>query len=239
MKSRSLRLTWCTALAIVALALVASRAALAIPPAPEHVATAPAAEAAHDAAAHVSAPADEHAPAAHSAGGHDEGSAALMKPDFVSMGFTIAIFVALVVVLRFTAWKPILQGLKSREESIRNSIEAAAKAKADAEKSTRELEARVAEVQRQAAQQLQQAKADAQKLADGIKAQAESESIALKDRALRDIEAAKGQALAEINAHAAELGVAVARKILQRNITAEDHSRLVEESLTQLGTTKV
>ena len=162
-----------------------------------------------------------------------------MKLDPVALGFTIAIFVALVLVLRLTAWKPILQGLKAREESIRNSIEAAAKAKADAERTTKELEAKMNEVQRQAAVALQQAKADAQKLAEGIKAQAEAESNALKDRTLRDIEAAKVQALTEINAHAAELGVAVARKILQRNITAEDHGRLVEESLAQLGTTKV
>src|SRR5271154_2040164 len=38
---------------------------------------------------------------------------------------TIAIFVCLFVVLRFTAWKPILTGLQSREKAIRDSIEAA------------------------------------------------------------------------------------------------------------------
>ena len=51
---------------------------------------------------------------------------------------------------------------------------------------------------------------------------AEAESAALKDRTLREIEAAKQQAVTEINNHAAELGTAVARKILQRNVTADD-----------------
>ena len=128
-----------------------------------------------------------------------------------------------------------MEGLKGREKAIRDSIEAAKRAKEDAERTTKELEAKMAEVQRQAAQQLQQAKADAVKIADTIRAQAETESAALKDRTLREIDAAKQQALSEINTHAAELGTAVARKILQRNVTADDQQRLVEESLADLA----
>jgi F-type H+-transporting ATPase subunit b len=148
---------------------------------------------------------------------------------------TIAIFICLFLVLRFTAWKPILNGLKTRETTIRDSIEAAEKAKADAERTTKELEAKMAEVQRQAAQQLQQAKSDAVKVADTIRQQAESEAAAIKDRTLREIDGAKQQALSEINSHAAELGTAVARKILQRNVTADDQQRLVDESLAELA----
>ena len=84
-------------------------------------------------------------------------------------------------------------------------------------------------------QQLNQAKADALKVADTIRAQAESESAALKDRTLREIEAAKLQAVSEINTHAAELGTAVARKILQRSVTVDDQQRLVDESLAELA----
>lgn len=154
-----------------------------------------------------------------------------LKPDLI---VTIIIFGVLLLVLRVTAWKPILQGLKARETAIREGIEAAAKARAEAERTTKELEAKIAEAQRQGAQALTQAKADAQKLAESIRAQAEAEAAAMKDRALRDIEAAKQQALADINGRAADLGTAIARKILQRNVTVEDQQRLVEESLGQL-----
>jgi F-type H+-transporting ATPase subunit b len=148
---------------------------------------------------------------------------------------TILIFVVLLLVLSKTAWKPIMTGLKNREQAIRDSIEAAQKAKADADRTTKDLEAKMADVQRQAAAQLQQAKADAQKIADTIRNQAEAESAALKDRTLREIDAAKQQAVSEINTHAAELGTAVARKILQRNVTVDDQQRLVEESLAQMA----
>jgi len=148
---------------------------------------------------------------------------------------TIAIFVVLVLVLSKTAWKPILTGLKNREQAIRDSIEAAQRAKADADRTTKELEQKMAEFQRQAAAQLNQAKIDAQRVADSIRQQAETESAALKDRTLREIGAAKEQAVSEINTHAAELGTAVARKILQRNVTVDDQQRLVEESLSEMA----
>jgi F-type H+-transporting ATPase subunit b len=93
----------------------------------------------------------------------------------------------------------------------------------------------MADVQREASQALAQAKADAVKLADTIRAQAEAESAALKDRTLREIDAAKQQALTEINTHAADLGTAVARKILQRDVTVNDQQRLVDESLAELA----
>jgi F-type H+-transporting ATPase subunit b len=141
----------------------------------------------------------------------------------------------LLVILRVAAWKPIMQGLKSREAAIRDSIEAAAKAKADAKKTTRDLEAKMAEAQKMAAGQLAQAKADAQKIADTIRAQAETESAAIKDRTLREIEAAKQQAVSEINNHAAELGTSIARRILQRQVTADDQQKLVEQSLVEMA----
>lgn len=174
---------------------------------------------------HATAPA---APAEEPKGG-------LLDADPGTAFFTVLIFVTLLVILRVTAWKPILGGLKDRERAIRDSIEAANKAKAEAERTTRDLEARMAEVQRQGAAQLQQAKADAQKVADTIRSQAEADSNALKDRTLREIDAAKQQAVAEINTHAAELGTAVARKILQRNVTVDDQQRLVEQSLAEMA----
>ena len=148
---------------------------------------------------------------------------------------TILIFLALLAVLAKFAWKPILTGLKNREEAIRDSIEAAKKAQEDAKRTTAELEAKMAEVQRQAASQLAQARVDAQKAADAIKAQAEADSAALKERTIREITAAKQQALSEINTHAAELGTAVARRILQRDINPGDQQKLVDESLAELA----
>ena len=164
-----------------------------------------------------------------------EGGPGLTEVHLPTLIATIAVFVCLLIVLRLTAWKPIMAGLQSREQAIRDSIEAAQRAKVAADQTTHDLEAKMAEVQRQAAQQLALAKADALKMADTIRAQAESESAALKDRTIREINSAKQQALTEINAHAATLGTTVAKKILQREVNTNDQQRLVDESLAELA----
>ena len=148
---------------------------------------------------------------------------------------TILIFLCLLLILGRTGWKPIMMSLQNREQAIRDSIEAAKKAKEGADQSTRDMQTKMEEVQRQAALQLQQAKADALKIADAMRAQAETDSASIKDRTLREINAAKLQAVAEINAHAAELGTSIARKIFQRNVTADDQQRLVDESLSEMA----
>ncbi len=177
-------------------------------------------------------------PAIHSATAPGEHAAANPTEEELHRGTfaaTILIFLCLLLILGRTAWKPILMGLRNREQAIRDSIEAARKAKEGADQTTRDMQAKMDEVQRQAAFQLQQAKADAAKIADTMRAQAESECASIKDRTLREINAAKLQAVGEINAHAAELGTAIARKILQRNVTVDDQQRLVDESLHEMA----
>jgi F-type H+-transporting ATPase subunit b len=167
--------------------------------------------------------------------GHGEKSPVKEELNLGTFAVTILIFLTLFLILTRTAWKPIMTGLQNREQAIRDSVEAAKNAREAADQSAKDLEAKMVEVQRQAALQLQQARADAQKIAEAMRAQAEADSAAIKDRTLRDINAAKQQALAEINTHAAQLATAVARKILQRNITVEDQQRLVDESLADLA----
>jgi F-type H+-transporting ATPase subunit b len=167
--------------------------------------------------------------------GAAEATPGLTDIDAGTLIVTIVVFVALVLVLRVTAWKPIMAGLKGREMAIRDSIEAAERAQADAARTTKELQEKMAQAQREGAAQLAQAKADALKVAESIRAQAEADAGALKERTLREIDGAKQQALTEINTHAAELGVTIARKILQRNVTVDDQQRLVEESLAVMA----
>ena len=48
------------------------------------------------------------------------------------MVWTVATFVVLVLVLSKFAWKPLLQSLKDREDKIRQALDMAEKARADA-----------------------------------------------------------------------------------------------------------
>ena len=148
---------------------------------------------------------------------------------------TLIIFILLIVLLGKFAWRPLITGLKRREEAIRESIRAAAEAEAQVERTRKNLEEKIAEVQRQASMQLQQAKADAAKAAEMIRQHAEAESRAIKDQALRDIQSAKQQALSEIALQSVELSTRMASKILSRNLTVDDQQRLIDETVSELA----
>jgi F-type H+-transporting ATPase subunit b len=160
--------------------------------------------------------------------------ASLMSIQVGMAAITLVIFVLLIVLLGKFAWRPLITGLKRREDAIRESIRAAAEAEAQVEQTRKNLEEKIAEVQRQAAMQLQQAKADAAKAAELIRQHAEAESRAIKDQALRDIQNAKQQALSDIAQQSVELSLRMASKILARNLTVEDQQRLVEQTVSEL-----
>lgn len=167
---------------------------------------------------------------------HGSGGGGLLSVDPGTALFTLVIFIVLITVLGKIAWRPLLKGLESRENAIRESIHAAAEAQAQVEQTRKRLEEKIAEVQQQASLSLQQAKADAAKAAELIHQRAEAESKAVKDQALRDIQTAKEQALLELAARAADLSVSIAGRILEREINVSDRQRLLDESLGQLGT---
>jgi F-type H+-transporting ATPase subunit b len=152
--------------------------------------------------------------------------------------WVVIIFVVLLIVLYPTAWKSVLAGLKARESRIRSDIAEAEAARAKAESTLREYNSRLAAAEERVRQMINQAVADGEKVATSIRMKAQSESEEIKERAQKDIEAARDAALREIYEKTAELATSVAEKIIRRNLNAADQQQLVRESLEQLQTVK-
>lgn len=159
----------------------------------------------------------------------DTGAAAT----WISALWVVIIFVVLLVVLYPTAWKNVLAGLKAREERIRSDIAEAEAARSKAEATLREYSAQLATAENRVRDMINSASAEAQKIAAQIRTQGEQEAQASKERATREIEAAKKQALSEIYEQAATLSTSIAEKILRRNLNADDQRDLVASSLEQ------
>ncbi|HTL30665.1 MAG TPA: F0F1 ATP synthase subunit B [Tepidisphaeraceae bacterium] len=150
--------------------------------------------------------------------------------------WTVVIFVVMLAILYPTAWKNVLAGLKKREERIRKDIADAEAARVRAESTLRDYNAQLAAAEARGREILNKATVDAEALATSIRNRAQQESEEIKDRANRDIEAARAQAVADIHRQAADLATAVAEKILRRNLNAADQQDLVRQSLDQLQT---
>jgi F-type H+-transporting ATPase subunit b len=146
----------------------------------------------------------------------------------------VIIFLILLAILYPTAWKQVLAGLKAREDRIRKDIADAEAARTQAETSLREYTAQLSTAEQKVRDMLANATTEGERIATTIRMQAQQESEAIKDRAMKEIDSARRQALQEIYAQTAELSTSIAAKILRRNLNADDQRDLVNQSLEQL-----
>ena len=85
---------------------------------------------------------------------------------------------------------------------------------------------------------ISKAKADAEASARDLRERAQHELTELRENASHEIRAAKESAITELHAESAALATAIASRILQREINAQDQQALIDESLKELETAR-
>jgi F-type H+-transporting ATPase subunit b len=148
--------------------------------------------------------------------------------------WTTVVFLLLLLVLWLTAWKPMLKALQDREVNIKTALEEAQRARAEGAQLRAEFEQEKARTNEAVRQMIEDARRDAERLKDEIKEQGRAEVQAERDRARRDINTARDQALAQITERAADLAAVISAKFLKRQVNTDDHRRLVDEALVDL-----
>lgn len=146
----------------------------------------------------------------------------------------LVVFSLVFAVLAGKVWPTISKGLDERANKIRDEIEAAEMARKQAKESLDEYQQKLQEARAEAQRMIDQAKSQQLAMAASEKAKLEAELSKERERALKDIEAAKRAAVAELYSQSAVLATTLASKILKRNITTSDHQQLIEESLGQM-----
>lgn len=151
--------------------------------------------------------------------------------------FTLIVFGLLCLILMRFAWPKISEGLAKREAAISGARDEAIQARKDSEDIREKLKAEFAVAQDKIRAMMDEARRDADSLRIKEKEAGVAEATAERKRALADIETAKQQALAEIQQQAIQLASLMSTKAVRRSITADDHSRLLAESLDELKRT--
>ena len=158
----------------------------------------------------------------------------LVQPDPGLFIWTILTFLVLLGLLAKFAWRPLLQALESRQESIRKSLDDARQAKQDLER----LHQESAQIMRQARVEadgiITRSRADAERLREEMKQKARAEADTIVKSAERQIQLETTRALQQIRTEAVDLSVMIASKIIQRNLSKEDNERLIDEALRQV-----
>ncbi len=158
-----------------------------------------------------------------------------LSPQYDLALWAIVIFVLLLIVLRKMAWGPMLEGLQKREETIRSSVEEAKRARADTERISQEFKVKMDEAYAEIPKIMDQARREAEAFKEETRTQTTKEIQAERQRLRREIETARDQALQELWSQAAQLATLISAKAIGRSLTAEDHNRLLDEAIGELG----
>ncbi|HLG58959.1 MAG TPA: F0F1 ATP synthase subunit B [Vicinamibacterales bacterium] len=158
----------------------------------------------------------------------------LVQPDPGLYIWTIATFLVLLWLLAKFAWKPLLRALEERQDSIRKSLDDAQQAKQELERLHVESQKILAVARAQADTILSETRSDANRLRDELKQKAQAEAAGIVKNAERQIEMETARALQQIRNEAVDISIAIASKLLQRNVSKEDNERLIEETFKQI-----
>ena len=148
--------------------------------------------------------------------------------------WTILTFVVLVFLLAKYAWRPLLNALDARQETIRKSLEDAEQARLAAEDANKNSEQILKQARTEAEAIIAASRAEADKLREEMRqsANANAESIIREARA--QIEVETGRALRQIRGEIADISVDIATKLIRRNCSREANMDLIEEALNQI-----
>lgn len=148
--------------------------------------------------------------------------------------WTILTFLLLLFVLAKFAWKPLLKMLNEREELIRSSLEDAEKAKEELERLNTEGVAIINQARSEAQLILSEGKSAAAKLKDETLEVAKEQAKYIIGEAEKQINVEWDKAIADIKGEVVNISLAVAEKLIGKNISPEDNKTLIDQSLAQL-----
>jgi F-type H+-transporting ATPase subunit b len=163
-----------------------------------------------------------------------ENGNALLQFEPGLMIWTVVTFLFTLVALRLIAWKPILGALDEREGRIRESLEKAEQAKAQAEQAIAENKANMEASLRRSQELVAEARQEAEHVRTQAREEARAEARRIMGEGRRQLEVERRVAVAELRREAAALAIRAAEQLLKKNLRQRENRQLVEDFLDQL-----
>lgn len=144
------------------------------------------------------------------------------------------LFIQVYLIKRFL-FKPINEMLAKRKAMADAQISDATKAKEEAIAMKNEYEQNMQEARTKAGEILSSAQKTAAIQSEEILKEANAQAAALKEKAEKDIAQEKRKAVNEIKDEIGGMAVEIAGKVIEREISEEDHTKLIDEFIANVG----
>ena len=125
--------------------------------------------------------------------------------------------------------------IEERQKEIDDLYADAEEKSAEADKLRLSYEARIQEAKAEAADIIRKANIEARRESDSILESAKTEASMIREKAEMDIGLEKKRAMNEMKDDISLVASQIAEKVVEREITAEDQSRLVDEFIMKIG----
>jgi F-type H+-transporting ATPase subunit b len=158
----------------------------------------------------------------------------LVQPDPGLFIWTIITFLVLLALLSKFAWTPLLAALQARQERISQSLDDARRAHEEMERLKRESAEIIRQAHVEASTIVSSSRTDAERVREETKQKARAEGAAIIAAAQRQIESETVRARDDVRREAANLAVAIASKLIRRNISVEDNRVMIDEMVGSL-----
>jgi F-type H+-transporting ATPase subunit b len=162
------------------------------------------------------------------------GGGGLTDVNFALFWFTFILFGLFAFVLGKFGWKPLLKMIEEREKGVREAVEGAHKANAEAQALLARHQEMLRDSTREREEILQKAIKEAETIRGELLGKARADAEELLERARGEIERETRRALVDVRLEVADLAVEAASKIVTSSLSADAQKKLVEEFIASL-----
>ena len=164
-----------------------------------------------------------------------EGFESFIGINFWTALVTLINFLVLFFVAKHFLIGPVMKIIQDRQDEIDTIYADANHAKTEAEASRAEYQARLNDAQATSERIVKEAVARGQAREEEIIRQANADASAIMDKASADIAMEKKKALNDAKDEISEIAIAIAEKVVARELKVSDQTALVDEFINGLG----
>ena len=152
--------------------------------------------------------------------------------------WTIVVFLVLLALLTRFAWRPLLDALEARRKTIAAALDDSEKARAELQRVHQDAAKLLAEARVEAGAIVSRTRADAERLREELRQKALADAAAVTKNAEQQIQLEAARAVRQIRDEAANLSIAVASKLLRREVSQADNETLIRDAIKQFEGTR-
>lgn len=163
------------------------------------------------------------------------GPGEFLNINFFTALFTLFNFIAVFLVLKYFLFQPVMKIIKDRQDEIDQMYDDAGKAKESAEALQAEYQQKLYAATETSEHIVKDAILRGQDKEDEIIRRANAEASAILEKAAADISQEKKKAMNDAKNEISDMALAIAEKVVGRQLKDEDQDKLFDEFISELG----